>query len=429
MKKVLAVCLVAVALPLLAERPGDANKLHKKPRAVRNSYIVVVDDSEKPRVAALADALAASHGGRVKSVWEHALTGFAIEATEAAALAISRHPKVSYVEEDQEAEYAHCPYAHVTAPEGKCPDGSVPWHLDRIDQRDLPLNQTFEYCITNEAEDVTMYIIDSGIRTHADFEDENGASRLAVGWNTAAKNTNTDDCYGHGTYVASVAAGRYHGVAKDATIVPVKVASSCTGSTTNQYLIDAVNWVTNHHVSGPAVTNMSVVITGGSSALDTAATNLINDGVVLTVAAGNANSTSGCNSSPQRVANAIVVGATTKTDAKASFSNYGSCVTLFAPGLATGGAHHPNYLAFNCNPGWNGTSVAAPQAAGVAALILNQASWYPYTAAEVKQQMIDQATKGKITGLPSGTANRLLYSAYDGWCPPAMCYTPPPSDY
>lgn len=420
MQKVFVSLLIVVTLPLFA----GSGKIEKKPRPVKNSYIVVLDDSFKPNAPALAALLTARHGGKVTSVWESALRGFAIQAPEPVAEAIARDPYVLVVEENQYGEYTCLGDCKNTQSSSRCADGTVPWQLDRIDQRALPLNGTYDYCIVGQGEGVRAYVVDSGIRLHDDFLDTNGNTRVAPGKTFIYDGRGTDDCFSHGTHVASFLAGRWSGPAKGATLVPVRV-SGCTGEPNVETVTNAVNWIKDDHVSGPAVANISLIF-ADNYALNNAVNELVDDGVVVTVAAGNWNR-SACSYSPQKAAKAITVGASTKTDAKASWSNFGSCVAIFAPGAAIGGAQWDSYYGYNCNPGWNGTSNAAPIVAGVAAVIYGQLNWM--TPAQVKQEIIDKATVGVLSSIPTGTPNRLLYSREKSWCGDAgMCYSPPPCD-
>lgn len=422
MKRVLtAVAVMLAALPVLA---GNGS-IERKPRPIPNRYLVVLDDSKGPKVPEVAAAFTKAHGVKIISVWEDALRGFAIEASEEAAAALARHPLVQSIEEDGDGgEAAHCWFDHQTYP-SRCADGALPWQLDRVDQRDLPMQGVYEGCTLNQGEGVRVYILDSGIRVHRDFTFPDETSRLLPGKTFINDGLGTDDCAngtGHGTYVAGMAVGRWSGIAKKAWVIPVRI-SNCTGNVASQQVyVDAINWVTQDHTSGPAVANLSY-IPGSSTAIDTAANNMINDGVVFTAGAGNTGGNN-CSSSPQRVANVLTVGATTKTDAKASFSSTGSCVAIFAPGVGVGAPHFAQYDYFNCNPGWNGTSVAAPLVAGAAAVAYAQLYWY--TAPQIRQEVINRATLGKVTGLPTGTPNRLLYSATPDWCPWMSCDYPPP---
>jgi subtilisin family serine protease len=245
-----------------------------------------------------------------------------------------------------------------------------------------------------------VYIVDTGIRfSHNDF-----GGRAVTGYD-AVDGGSADDCNGHGTHVAGTVGGSTYGVAKGVTLVGVRVLN-CSGSGTNSGVIAGVNWVASDHQTGaPAVANMSL---GGSvsSALDTAVNNAINDGVTFAVAAGNSNRNA-CNYSPARVAAAITVGATTSTDARASYSNYGSCLDLFAPGSSITSAWYTSNTATNTI---SGTSMATPHVAGVAALYLKGNPGA--SPATVRDAIVNNATTGKVTKPGTSSPNRLLFTDY-----------------
>jgi subtilisin family serine protease len=204
-------------------------------------------------------------------------------------------------------------------------------------------------------------------------------------------------------------AGLDSGAAKNADIVPVRVMKS-SGETTAETTTAGVNWVIEHHTTGAAVANISLNF-NGNTMLDAAVNNLVSDGVIVVVSAGNGNGNA-CNGSPARASSAIVVAATTKTDAKASYrySNYGSCVTLFAPGDAVGGAAYGQFTQLDCSPGLNGTSMAAPLAAGVALIAFALYDDDGYTPAMIKNLLVNRAVN-RVTGVPSGTTTKLLQSS------------------
>ncbi len=216
---------------------------------------------------------------------------------------------------------------------------------------------------------------------------------------------NGNDCNGHGTHVAGTVGGSTYGVAKGVSLVAVRVLN-CSGSGTTSGVIAGINWVTSNHTgTAPAVANMS--LGGGvSTSLDTAVKNSIIDGVTYAIAAGNSNK-SACNYSPARVATAITVGATTSTDARASYSNYGSCLDIFAPGSSITSAWYTSTTATNTI---SGTSMATPHVAGAAALYLQK---YPTaTPATVASALVAGATSGKVTSPGSGSPNKLLYTLF-----------------
>jgi subtilisin family serine protease len=311
--------LVALSACLVAAAPSAANQVRAANDPVAGSYIVVFKAdtvraatearSQRPLVASTARALAQAHGGKVTHVYQHALTGFAVRLSADRAAALARNPRVAYVEPDQAV--------HAVATQSP-----ATWGLDRIDQRDLPLNNSYTYNQTGSG--VHAYIIDTGIRaTHVEF-----TGRMGNGADFVGDGQGTNDCNGPGTHVAGTTGGTTYGVAKQVTLHAVRVLN-CQGSGSTSGVIAGVDWVTNNSPT-PAVANMS--LGGGiSTSLDNAVINSINSGVSYAVAAGNSN-TNACNSSPARAAPANTVGATTSTDARSSFSNFGTCLDIFAPG-------------------------------------------------------------------------------------------------
>jgi len=245
---------------------------------------------------------------------------------------------------------------------------------------------------------VTAYIIDTGIRmSHTQF-----GGRASSGYDFVDNDSNANDCHGHGTHVAGTVGGSTYGVAKGVTLKAVRVLD-CSGSGTNSGVIAGINWVTSNHAAGAkAVANMSL---GGSvsTSLDSAVSASIADGVVYAIAAGNSNR-SACNSSPARVSSAITVGATTSTDARASYSNYGSCLDLFAPGSSITSSWYSSDTATNTI---SGTSMATPHVAGVAALYLQG---HTATPQQVRDAIVAAATSGVVSNRMPGSPNKLLYS-------------------
>ena len=351
---------------------------------IPNRYIVVLRNDARD-VPGLARGLAAAHGGSVGHVYEAALKGFSITlGSDAAAEAIARNPNVAFVEPDQQ----------MTA---SIVQSGATWGLDRIDQRLLPLSTTFTYTAT--ASNVTAYIIDTGILpTHTQF-----GTRASTGYDAITPTAPKADCNGHGTHVAGTVGGSTYGVAKSVALVGVRVLD-CNGSGSNAGVIAGVNWVA-ANAKKPAVANMSLG-GGASTALDAAVNGAINAGVTFVVAAGNSNRNA-CNYSPARVANAITVGATTSTDARASYSNFGSCLDIFAPGSSITSAWYTSTTALSTI---SGTSMASPHVAGVAALYL--ATNTAATPATVRNALVNNATTNRVTSAGSQSPNRLLFTAY-----------------
>ena len=391
------VCAAALVLvPLQAQNgngfgQGQSNngRFHRHPgRAIANNYIVVLDqdptlvDGDAARAAADADeVIVRTRTGRVRHVFAHALNGFSAEMSEEDAIALSDDPRVAFVEEDSVMEI-------VTT------QSPATWGLDRIDQAALPLSNSYTY--TNNGSGVNAYVIDTGIRiTHTQF-----GGRASVAFDAIGDGRNGIDCNGHGTHVSGTIGGSTYGVAKAVRLFAVRVLD-CGGSGTTSGVIAGVDWVTGHHAS-PAVANMSLG-GGASTALDTAVTNSINSGVTYAIAAGN-NNTNANTSSPARVSAAITVGSSTSGDARSSFSNFGSVVDIFAPGSGITSAWSTSNTATNTI---SGTSMATPHVAGVAARYLQTHT--TASPATVRNAIVAAANLNRLSGIPSGTANRLLF--------------------
>lgn len=356
--------------PLLAAAPAGG-------RAIPDQYIVVLKEGADPRsVAAVASA-------SPRYVYEHALVGFAATLNAGQLTALRNNPNVSYIEEDQ--------VITLTATQS-----SATWGIDRTDQRSLPLSSTYNY--NQDGTGVHAYVIDTGLRyDHVEFSGRVGTGYDAVDGGTA------DDCNGHGTHVAGTLGGTTYGMAKKTTVHPVRVLD-CAGSGTTSGVVAGMDWVTANRVK-PAVANMSLG-GGASTAIDDATNRMINAGVITVVAAGNSNADA-CNYSPARVPAAITVGATTSTDARASYSNYGTCLDIFAPGSSITSAWYTSSSATNTI---SGTSMASPHVAGAAALFLSQVT--TATNAAARDQLVYHATSGKVTSAGSGSPNKLLHSLF-----------------
>lgn len=403
---IVSLCLLTNSLPPTFSRTSYSTqarqaKLRRSAKPVPGSYIVVLDENvvgargAQSQAPAIAAELAQAYGGQVEAVFQYAIQGFSVRMSEAAAIALSHNPRVAYVKEDSEV------HAAMVQSDAASVQTNPPWGLDRIDERNFPLDDL--YPIPNSGGDaaatVHVYVIDSGIRkTHTQFGGRaNGTSFTAVDDGNGAK-----DCNGHGTHVAGIIGGSTYGVAKNVILHAVRVLN-CNGNGTETRVLAGVDWVTANRVT-PAVANMSL-IGPASTAIDTAVVNSINAGVTYVFAAGDDYGLDACNFSPARVAGGITVGSTTTIDAKSDFSNIGTCLDLFAPGSGIQSAWHTGDLSTNTI---SGTSMAAPHVAGAAALYLQKTP--TATPATVRHALINKATVNGLSGIGTGSPNRLLYS-------------------
>ncbi|MET9633503.1 S8 family serine peptidase [Lentzea sp. NPDC006480] len=378
-----ALCLAAAVVPAASAQENVGTILGaERADVVKDSYIVSLKADTASRAA--APGLASKYGGQVDQVWQHALNGFSVKMTAKQAARLAADPKVAYVQQDAQV--------HLLDVQQNPPS----WGLDRVDQRDLPLSNSYQYDDT--ASNVTAFIIDTGVRTtHSTF-----GGRATWGTNTSGDGNNSD-CNGHGTHVAGNIAGSQYGLAKAAKVVAVKVLN-CSGSGTTAGVVSGIDWVTGQ-TARPAVANMS--LGGGADAtLDAAVRRSIAAGVTYAIASGNSN-TDACSTSPARVTEAITVNASTINDARASFSNYGTCTDIFAPGENITSSWNTNDTATNTI---SGTSMATPHVAGAAALWL--AAHPAATPAEVWAGLSAASTPNKITNPGAGSPNKLLYTLF-----------------
>ena len=389
---------LSVAGLLVKSTPGETQaqelKFHHTENSIANQYVVVLDpELSESAVSSTAQSLATTYGGTVGHIYEHALKGFSLHSTEAAAISLSTDSVVEYVAEDA--------VATITGTQLN-PNS---WGLDRIDQASLPVNNAYTYKPTGAG--VHAYVIDTGIRTtHQDF---NGRAFNAADFVGGANPGCTGfPIGGHGTHVAGTIAGNKYGVAKSVFVYSIRVAD-CNGNAPFSVIIAGVNWVTGNR-NNPAVANISLA-GPAFPALDSAVATSIASGVTYVIGAGNDGINAG-SVSPARVTTALTVAATDDTDTRAVFttlssSNFGSVVDLFAPGKFIVSAWHDSDTAENTI---SGTSTSAPHVAGIVAqyLQLNQTA----SPATVHAAIVNNATTGVVSNPGTGTPNRLAYSNF-----------------
>ncbi|WP_219011937.1 S8 family peptidase [Shewanella algae] len=397
----------ALSSPLVLAQDYQA-QLHafNPAKAIKDQYIVVfntpavINLNDPNGVSAYASSMGArlanEHGIEVRQNFGNSLNGVLVKANAAQIQSLLKDPNIKYVEQDQRVSIE--PMVEAAGDQG-----GATWGLDRIDQRDLPLNSNYHY--DYDGSGVTAFVIDTGVRnTHNEF-----GGRASSGYDFIDNDNDSSDCNGHGTHVAGTIGGSTYGVAKNVNIVGVRVLN-CSGSGTNSGVISGINWVKNN-AQGPSVANMSLG-GGASQALDDAVNAAVAAGISFVVAAGNDNSNA-CNYSPARAANAVTVGSTTSTDSRSSFSNYGTCLDIYAPGSSITSAWYNSNSATNTI---SGTSMASPHVAGVAALYLAENPALSPT--QLTNLLVSRASSGKVGDAKTGSPNKLLYSLAgdDGGC-------------
>lgn len=385
---VLCAALTVNAAPDARQAP-EPEASHKFPasRPLADRYIVIFKAHvQQPEQE--AQALMRGSKGQVHHTFSHALKGFSATIPEAALRGMRNNPNIESIEPDLSVQL------NQTSPQNQ-----APWGLDRIDQIDRPLDTQYRFNYTGAG--VTAFVIDSGLRAdHLEF-----AGRVLPGFSVVADANGTNDCNGHGTHVAGTLGGSTFGAAKSVKLLPVRVLD-CAGAGTLSGVIAGVDWAAGTTLR-PAVANLSL----GSSkslAFNAAVAGATVKGITMVVAAGNS-AANACNYSPSSEPTAITVGATTSTDVRATYSNFGSCVDVFAPGSGITSAGISSSTATSI---LSGTSMASPHVAGVAALALQANSLA--TPAAIVSFITSNASANRLTLVGTGSPNLLVFSLASG---------------
>ncbi|TDD48785.1 S8 family peptidase [Saccharopolyspora elongata] len=376
--------VLAAALAAAPATAAPTGSILPAANPVAGSYIVVLKDLNASAASTTSTTarLVAQYGGTTTATYTSTIRGFAAKLDEGLAKRLAGDPAVAYVQQDGVGRIAGT-------------QQNPTWGLDRIDQKNLPLDRSYTY--PNTGSGATAYILDTGVdKRHPDFE-----GRVRDGRDFIDNDADASDCQGHGTHVAGTVGSKTYGVAKQVKLVSVRVLD-CQGSGQYSQIISGIDWVA-ANATKPAVANMSLG-GGGHTATDNAVRRAIQSGVTFAVASGNSN-TDACGSTPARVPEAITVNATDRQDSRSSFSNYGRCTDIFAPGtditstLNGGGAG-----------GMSGTSMATPHVAGAVALYLTANP--SATPAQVRDALVNNGTQNAVRNPGSGSTNRLLHVGF-----------------